>query len=479
MPTMVAPSQKDIVVEAISSPAVPIVPVQKPDEAHYAALIKVETDASEVLKRKIFELNEKIAEHSGGREEFQRQRDAQRAVINALTEKIDALEDERKALSERVLSAQQRSRNLRGQVDTLSRGLQYHSVDEINKRIQDIEYQMMTETMSLKDEKKLIADIEKLKKMKPELAKLAELQEMATSNDPSAANETRDRQQVIRQEIKKLRDLRGDEQEKLRNLMNEREKSTAPLRDLIEERDKLRREQNAHNVAASRLQSELRVKQTEYRAYDAKLQAARYEQDRWEKTLQAVEADKRLILDDLNRLQEGVYDRRSQLAIQMIAYLNEQMRMRVTVEPAAEDTTNESPVANGGEVELADGKFVVHAREKVEPMSRTKKIKKKTSQPKALSDKINHSFSTIEAFVQLGFDKDYPLTVKECPAAIEILERIVEEQRVKNQAQQEANQEKRAHLMARLKEIEVKEKEHLAKQPSKTTKAVKEAIVNA
>eukprot|EP01054_Gregarina_sp_Poly1_P004392 Gregarina_sp_Poly_1__4391@NODE_2371_length_2215_cov_307_652235_g1511_i0_p2_GENE_NODE_2371_length_2215_cov_307_652235_g1511_i0NODE_2371_length_2215_cov_307_652235_g1511_i0_p2_ORF_typecomplete_len206_score38_78Pox_A11/PF05061_13/0_00023Pox_A11/PF05061_13/5_9e02Myosin_tail_1/PF01576_19/0_0084DUF2353/PF09789_9/2_8DUF2353/PF09789_9/0_019NPV_P10/PF05531_12/4_3NPV_P10/PF05531_12/8_2Cep57_CLD/PF14073_6/0_06Sec5/PF15469_6/0_064CENPF_leu_zip/PF10473_9/0_14CENPF_leu_zip/PF10473_9/5_2e02CtIP_N/PF10482_9/0_1 len=184
MPAMVAPSQKELTPPSTSAP----VPAQKPDEAHYQSLIKVETDASEVLRRKITDLNDKIAIHSGGREEFIRQRDAQRAAIDDLNKKIDVLEDERKLLADRVLNAQQRNRNLRGQLDTLQRGLPFHTVEEIDKRIQAIDYSMMTESFTLQQEKKLIADIEKLKKQKPEIAKLAELQQRAEAADPASAS---------------------------------------------------------------------------------------------------------------------------------------------------------------------------------------------------------------------------------------------------------------------------------------------------
>lgn len=469
MPTMVAPSQ---VPTTPSQSPTPSVQVQKPDEAHYQSLIKVEQDASEALRRKIADINEKIAVHSGGREEFVAQRDAQRAAIDELTKKIDLLEDERKLLGERVINAQQRNRNLRGQLDNLQRGLQFHSVEEIDKKIQEIEYMMMTESLTLKEEKKLIADIEKLKKQKPELARLAELQQRAEASDPAAASaEARDRVTEIRDEIRKLRDMRGLEQEKLRNIVAEREKSTAPLRDLIEERDRLRRQQNTHNLAAMRLQSELRDKETEWRAYGAKQRAAQAEQERWIRTMQAIEADKRLVQQDLGNLQEGVYDWTSQLAMQVIAYLKDQMAQ---YEDSTKSTADESPSADDAEtqqeVELADGKFVVHSRKRVEALSvgnKPRKNKKKGQQDRKgpTSDKLNHTFSTIKDFVSLGFDKDYPLTIKECPAAIARLEQIIKEQKVKNQAQEESNKRRKEALEARLRDIEAREKEHMAKQP--------------
>eukprot|EP01054_Gregarina_sp_Poly1_P004390 Gregarina_sp_Poly_1__4389@NODE_2371_length_2215_cov_307_652235_g1511_i0_p1_GENE_NODE_2371_length_2215_cov_307_652235_g1511_i0NODE_2371_length_2215_cov_307_652235_g1511_i0_p1_ORF_typecomplete_len288_score58_55DUF1840/PF08895_11/8e03DUF1840/PF08895_11/1_3e03DUF1840/PF08895_11/0_037Leu_zip/PF15294_6/0_93Leu_zip/PF15294_6/7_5_NODE_2371_length_2215_cov_307_652235_g1511_i07181581 len=280
----------------------------------------------------------------------------------------------------------------------------------------------------------------------------------------------------IREEVRKLRDMRSDEQEKLRNVIAEREKATAPLRDLIEERDKLRRQQNAHNLAAAQLQSELRAKETEWRAHGARQRAAQVEMERWERARLALEADKKVVQQDLGNLQEGVYDWTSQLAIQVIAYLKEQMALNAEAVKNAAAAGDETPSADEietQEVELADGKFVVHSRKRVEALTAgnrpARKGKKKQQQNAKgpTSDKLNHTFSTIKDFVSLGFDKDYPLTIQECPAAIARLEKTIAAQKVKNQAQEEANKKRKEILEIRLREIEAKEKEHLLKQPNK------------
>merc|ERR1712217_381028 len=66
--------------------------------------------------------------------------------------------------------------SMKSELSKLAKNMRYTSEAEVDNRIAIIEFKLWTESISLKEEKTLLAEIKNLKKNKPKLSELSKLQ---------------------------------------------------------------------------------------------------------------------------------------------------------------------------------------------------------------------------------------------------------------------------------------------------------------
>lgn len=190
---------------------------------------------------------------------------------------------------------------------------------------------MMVSSISLNEEKKLVIQIEKLSRFKPELIRMEEerMKEIDVSEVPSkkAADtlsnpELKAKLNQIRGEIDCLRESRLLEDGRFQKLLEEKNASQLPLRELFEKRDELRRSMGGHTGRLAELKAEWRRKDLEFRAYKAQLKSTKLESERWEKQKQRLDKEKNQLYAQLALLRDDdIYDSKASMAKGLIAYL--------------------------------------------------------------------------------------------------------------------------------------------------------------
>merc|ERR1711937_247195 len=118
--------------------------------------------------------------------------------------------------------------------------LGFTSEADIEKKIADIEFKMWTNSISLKEEKKLLDEIKELKRSKPKVSKLKGMEAEMEGRKPGTNTES------IREEIQKQSgDIKEAKEQKrmisaeYAKLNEERQKQMADMPELFEERQKL------------------------------------------------------------------------------------------------------------------------------------------------------------------------------------------------------------------------------------------------
>merc|ERR1719387_3456441 len=86
---------------------------------------------------------------------------------------------------------------MKDQLSKMKGSLGFKSEAEIDKRIADIEFNMWTSSISLKEEKKLLDEIKELKRSKPKVSKLKGMEAEMEGKKPGTNTES------IREEIQK------------------------------------------------------------------------------------------------------------------------------------------------------------------------------------------------------------------------------------------------------------------------------------
>merc|ERR1719181_2200087 len=177
----------------------------------------------------------------------------------------------RTALMGGIQAKQKESRDKRQELNDMKKKLGFDSEEEIEKKIREIEVEMMTGSMTLKKEKELMAKMTELRKSKPMVSKYQAMEsnmgptgEVGTMKDnitdlQKQLSELRDAKKLQSQAYSKLMEARQKVMGDVPGLFEEREKINASIREKIQERNTLRDEFNAKQRLFSTYLNEARA----------------------------------------------------------------------------------------------------------------------------------------------------------------------------------------------------------------------------
>jgi len=125
-----------------------------PDKSAFDEKVgKIQEDI-EKLQKKQKGFGDKISERSGGKEEFYAKKAELRAQLDELSAKVNELHEKKDEIDKAMTGKREEGRQMRDQVKDMKKSIGFTSEKDIDKRIADIEFQLCTTSMPLKDEKK-------------------------------------------------------------------------------------------------------------------------------------------------------------------------------------------------------------------------------------------------------------------------------------------------------------------------------------
>merc|ERR1711953_511302 len=116
---------------------------------------------------------------------------------------------------------------MKSQLNKMKKSMNYTTEADIDDRIASIEFKLWTDSISLKEEKALLAEIKELKKNKPKLAELSKLQNNVENFD-SGAN-LREQQGALRDRMAVLFQQKTTIQEKMKALNDKRQSQVGDM----------------------------------------------------------------------------------------------------------------------------------------------------------------------------------------------------------------------------------------------------------
>ena len=237
--------------------------VPQPDRTALDANNEKTQTAINALQEKLKAINDQVNAKSAGKEEHFKARDEIRAKLDEYQGKIDELEKKRTALMGGIQAKQKESRDKRQELNDMKKKLGFDSEEEIEKKIREIEVEMMTGSMTLKKEKELMAKMTELRKSKPMVSKYQQMEsnmgptgEVGSMKDnitdlQKQLAELRDAKKLQSQAYSKLMEARQKVMGDVPGLFEEREKINASIREKIQERnaerDEFRKQERAFN----------------------------------------------------------------------------------------------------------------------------------------------------------------------------------------------------------------------------------------
>lgn len=250
-----------------------------PDKSDFDAKIVALNDEVQDFNERLSEVDAKIADaKSSGGDQSEELREA-RATMKSLRERKDAIMRDRAEIAALqksakasldskitvlVLSRVKFDKKLSQAGRSLRAELKYTSPEEIDKQIAGLEKRQSTTSMSLKDEKVLLKEIDQLKQSKKLVTHLA-------ANNDSISSERKNSQSISEQLSSKNAELdvlkkKIEEQKQILETLNEvNSERRAVLPALFKDKDVLRKEKQAKVETIKALRTEFRALENEFR----------------------------------------------------------------------------------------------------------------------------------------------------------------------------------------------------------------------
>merc|ERR1712100_571962 len=93
-----------------------------------------------------------------------------------VSSKMNVLQEQKESISKALGDRSAESAEMKSQVNKMKKSIGFTSEQDIDDRIATIEFKLWTESLSLKDEKNFLAEIKELKKNKPKVSQVSQLE---------------------------------------------------------------------------------------------------------------------------------------------------------------------------------------------------------------------------------------------------------------------------------------------------------------
>lgn len=429
--------------------------IARPNKTEFDAKIVALNDEVQDFNERLSEVDTKIAEaKSSGGDQSEELREA-RATMKSLRERKDAIMRDRAEIAalQKSAKASLDSRITAGR--SMRAELKYTSPQDIDKQIASLEKRQSTTSMSLKDEKVLLKEIDQLKQSKKLVSHLA-------ANNDSISSERKTSQSISEQLTAKNAELdilkkKIEEQKIILESLNEaNSERRAVLPALFKDKDSLRKEKQAKVELIKALRMEFRTLENEFRAHQREVRRVRNEARKAEDEARKAELDKRRQEAEAEELKRVPYEEEMELCEYLTNYLETTYDKNSTQESKAH--TKEIDVSSAGEFEglVLSGKNAGHNHEddylSLNKATGRKKGRGKKKGGLKINEKIMLVPETIEMFALLQLEppstttgvRDAVQKLKEKKAWFKTLERnAVPSIRDKQKADEVKQQSKR------------------------------------
>lgn len=148
--------------------------VQPPNKEEYNKNIQAKNTEIEKLQRDLQGVQKKIQEKNTDKDGFHDKRSMLAAKMSTYGDQIKKLNEQRTELRSQLTSKSQDQKKVTQFLKQTEQSITFRTESELDDRIHAIEIEMCTQSLTLAEEKKKVAEIQMLKKQKPKISAQAE-----------------------------------------------------------------------------------------------------------------------------------------------------------------------------------------------------------------------------------------------------------------------------------------------------------------
>jgi len=368
------------------------------------------------LQKEEQDLKDNIGDRFHGKDDHDRLKYELLGKLKGFTAAINALNEQKTEVIENDKKDREKQRTLRTEASRLRQQMQYTSEEEIDKRISEIDFTLISETMTLKEEKKLLQEISELKKSKPKVEQMRQTigQYEKESNMPRGEDPQQMKNRIT-SDLKDLYEKKKMVQEEVQKLEGEWDSKISGLKSLYEEKKRIRDDITKHISEKKE-----------------KIAAFYKEKEDYDQYMDALKKDKmeRLAKERAKRKEEWEYERRKREVEQMddmpyfaeVTLLQQTIKFCKSLQPKDTDSIQQEKK----EVQLSglDGCELLVKKENRDEYFFAPKSKAKASKhggkQKVASKAIKHNVETFKLFEKLKLGA--PMTIDDLPECLNQLE---------------------------------------------------------
>eukprot|EP00920_Eleutheroschizon_duboscqi_P026967 GHVT01066080.1.p1 GENE.GHVT01066080.1~~GHVT01066080.1.p1 ORF type:complete len:493 (+),score=156.85 GHVT01066080.1:992-2470(+) len=430
--------------------------IPKPDEKVFKERIDAETKVIDEHKAKIAELAARINASMSGKDEYNRRKGEVSATLDDLQRQAEKLENERKEFLEKIQLTQAKGREMQADMQKMRKEIGFSTEEEIDRRIKEIEDTMMTSTINLKEEKRMMAEISALKARKPKLGTFSSMEMNATSFEGSSIVPLKARLDAVHESLQEVRAKKREETLRLREMIAERQSAFGPVRELIDARDTISRVVSEHVIKRREIQDEQTHELKKWQAFQAQLRTARNERFAEEKTKRRLEGERVRLERQLERVDEGVVEDEVVLLQQTVKYVKKVMGAHSLGDAAPTLPASDVPAPPPGAPEET-ALLPKNKREEEYFFAPKIKAKKKAQANKERKPKtITHDIGTLAYFEQIGVPPPVTEELLE-PCLKQLEEKLAVHQKNQDKHKAQAD-ERKQKILAELEALDMKAK---------------------
>uniref|UniRef100_A0A7S0ZNP3 Uncharacterized protein n=1 Tax=Noctiluca scintillans TaxID=2966 RepID=A0A7S0ZNP3_NOCSC len=408
-----AKEKKPVKKEKNPEDEIPKVPA--PDREAHDERVKEITTAVETIQQEVRSISAEIQGKSTGKEEFMSKKNDLKANLDRCSNKITELQEQKSGILGQVTERVAEGKEMKAQLNKMKKTLGYTSEDAIDERIASIEYRMWTESITLKEEKKLLAEIADLKRNKPKVSEYNKKEEEMNSFDPSLS--LKDQLTKINEQMKLFFDEKKGYSAQYAELVSERQGVTGDMKGLFDKREELNQKMQEKIQERSQVKDEFRAAMNTFNDYTNAVRRARQDRAMEEKRARQADWEKEQRIRKADKLDTQPHLAETTLLEQTILFC------KGLLPKDADASGSKDKVVR--DVVAPDGAMVLLSKDKREEEFYFAPTKKKTAAKgskvkKPDSKAIKHTMYTFQLFEKLKIDA--PITTDDLPGTLAALE---------------------------------------------------------
>jgi len=409
-------------------------------EKHQEALQKIQ-EAIDKIQKEAAGFTAQIKERSGGKEEFFTKKTEIKAELDAVSDKIGVLMGRKEEIQKMIGGKREEQAAMRNDLIKMKKSMTYSSEADIDERIASIEFKLWTDSLTLKEEKKCLAEIQELKRSKPKVGQVGAMEDKLKDFDSTLS--LKEQNKVIVAEISELRDEKSKISERYKALQDERQQQLGDLPKIIEQRDELQKQIRGKIEERNQLRDQFSAEKKAYQAYQAELREARRAKEQAARAEFQEQKRREQLKREVEKMDEQPHLDEITLIEQTIKFCK-----GLLPQDAAEKKEDKKETVYNNK----DNETVLMKKEDRDeeyffaPTKKGKSAKKSKSAGSSDGAKpIKHNAETFQLFDKLKLDA--PMTTNDIPKLLEALDAQMEDYQAKVKKWEEEKEEKKRLIL--------------------------------
>jgi len=388
--------------------------VQAPDfDAHQENLNKVQ-EAIDKLQKEQQKLTDEMKGRSSGKEDFFSKKAVIRAELDEVSGKMNILQEQKESISKALGDRTAESAEMKQAVNKMKKSIGFTSEADIDERIASLEFKMWTESLSLKDEKNMIAEIKELKKNKPKVSQVTQMEGKLQDFKNDSGLSLKEQRNEINGQMAAFREQKKAIQERLIALQEERKEQLGDMPEILEKKETIQKKIQEKILERNQLRDDFSAAKRAFQEYLA--EQRKVKQERYQEEQKTRQAEYKIV-----QMQKKVDALDEQPFVSEITLIEQTIKFcKTLVTEKAEEKKEEAKdtVFNNKEGEQVLASKKDRDAEMYYAATKKGKAAKKQNKPEGDVSKkpIKHNAETFKLFDSLKLDA--PITTADVPALL-------------------------------------------------------------